>query len=122
MPCFYTPDQVAALRREHDQAGAKCVALRRRYVLHAFANERAREHARQGLCRRLETLTRCIDMVNALLPPEQDEVPGSDRVGDATIAIQSFVLNCYGCLDNFAWIWVYERSVRTGTGAELQPR
>jgi hypothetical protein len=37
----------------------------------------------------------------------------------ATIAIQAFVLNVVGCVDNLAWVWVYERSVTASNGAEL---
>ncbi len=41
---------------------------------------------------------------------------------DAPIAIQSFVLNTFGCLDNLAWIWVYEKDIKGMDGHELDPK
>jgi hypothetical protein len=37
------------------------------------------------------------------------------------MAIQAFVMNCFGCLDNLAWIWVLEKDVKGKGGRELQP-
>jgi hypothetical protein len=47
--------------------------------------------------------------------------PEREEVLKATVAIQAFVLNVIGCLDNLAWIWVYERGI-TANGAELDPK
>ena len=41
---------------------------------------------------------------------------------DATIAIQSFVLNLDGCIDNLAWIWVSEKPVKATNGKDLDPK
>lgn len=57
-----------------------------------------------------------------LLPPELDAIPEHDTVVDATIAIQSFVLNTFGCLDNLAWIFVYEKGVTKPDGTALDPQ
>jgi hypothetical protein len=35
---------------------------------------------------------------------------------DATVCIQSFVMNVFGAIDNLAWIWVYE------TRLEIEPK
>jgi hypothetical protein len=32
------------------------------------------------------------------------------------------VLNAIGCVDNLAWVWVYERNVRAKNGAVLDPK
>jgi hypothetical protein len=45
--------------------------------------------------------------------------PERDEVVDATIAIQSFIFNTFGCLDNLAWIWVYEKGVKNDDGSDL---
>ena len=75
-----------------------------------------------GFCRRLGILARAIDLVFEGLPPEREDIPDRNEVVDATIAIQSFVSNTFGCLDNLAWICVYEKDVRSEDGAELNPR
>ena len=41
-------------------------------------------------------------------------------VVDAATAIQAFTMNAFGCLDNIAWIWVYEKDIKSGDGTELQ--
>jgi hypothetical protein len=35
--------------------------------------------------------------------------------------IQSFVMNISGCLDNLAWIWVFESDLRTKDGKQPEP-
>jgi hypothetical protein len=74
-----------------------------------------------GFCRRLGTLIRAIDQVYEILPPERDDIPERDEVVDATISIQSFVFNTFGCLDNLAWIWVYEKDLKGKDGADVDP-
>ncbi|WPZ13480.1 hypothetical protein T8J41_15170 [Nitratireductor rhodophyticola] len=92
-----------------------------RFTLRKYRTERAREFAHQGFCRRLGTMVRAIDVVFTKLPPELDAVPDRDTVVDATLMIQAFVLNAFGCLDNLAWIWVCEKPVTTAEGGELEP-
>ncbi len=72
--------------------------------------------------RRLGTLVRAIEQVYEILPPEREDIPERGEVVDATIAIQSFVLNTFGCLDNLAWIWVYEKDIKGKDGNELDPK
>jgi hypothetical protein len=62
-----------------------------------------------------------IDQVYELLPPEQDEIPPRDNVVKAAIAIQAFVMNAFGRLENIAWIWLYEKDVKNGNGTPLDP-
>ena len=54
-------------------------------------------------------MTRCVERVFELLPPEQDALPEQDFLIDRTICIQAFVMNVFGALDNLAWIWVSEK-------------
>ena len=67
------------------------------------------------------TITRAIDRVFTILPPEREDIPDRDEVTDATIAIESFVFNIAGCLDNLAWLWVCEKAVKAQNGADLNP-
>src|SRR5262249_54414608 len=69
--------------------------------------------------RRLNLLRTAIDQVFTALPPERDGIPEEDEILGATIAIQAFVVNVVGCVDNLAWVWVYEKSVKASNGQEL---
>lgn len=87
-----------------------------------FTNVGAREHAQHGFCRRLHTLAQSIDHVFEMLPPEREDIPELQEVTAATIAIQAFTMNAFGCLENLAWIWVLEKNVKGKSGLELKPK
>jgi hypothetical protein len=67
-------------------------------------------------------MIRAIDYVYNILPPEKEDIPDADDRISATILIQSFVTNLHGCLDNLAWMWVYETSLTGPDGKELDRR
>ena len=100
----------------------RCNALRETYIMRPFQSERAREYAHHGFCRRIDILADCVAYVFSLLPPEQEDIPVDDDVTAATIFIQSFVINTFGCLDNLAWVWVYEKNYREPDGSEIDPK
>lgn len=102
-------------------ARGQFTAMRERCVPQAFKTPGGREHATHGLARRIETLFRCTDWVFTLLPPEMTEIPDRDVTHDATVNIQAFVMNAFGCCENLAWIWVYECDVRRANGQPLAP-
>jgi hypothetical protein len=87
-----------------------------------YSSDRGREYAFHGFGRRLDLLRTAIDQVFTALPPEREGIPEHEELLKATIAIQAFVLNVVGCLDNLAWIWVYERDIRAANGTELNPK
>lgn len=90
--------------------------------MRGYQNTKAGEHALHGYSRRLGTLFRAINLTFEWLPPELDAIPERDTVIDATIAIQSFVFNTFGCLDNLAWIFVCEKGVTKPDGTALDPQ
>ena len=122
MAAYFSAEHIAKLRQAHQEVHEKFAELRQRYIIRNYKSERAREFATHGFGRRLGTLVRAIDQVYEILPPEREDIPERDEVVDATIAIQSFVLNTFGCLDNLAWIWVYEKDIKGKEGNELDPK
>jgi hypothetical protein len=122
MASYFSAENLAKLHQGRDDVHRRFAELRERYLSRKYKRERAREYAIHGFGRRLGTLVRAVDQVYGILPPERDDIPHRDEVVDATIAIQSFVLNTFGCLDNLAWIWVCEKDVRDKHGNELNPR
>ena len=117
--CHFTPEELAELSRGQGEAHEKFADLRERYFVRNYENDRAKDFAFHGFGRRLGTLIRCIDQVFAILPPDREGIPSRDEVVDATIYIQAFVLNIFGCLDNLAWIWVSEKDIKNKDGSEL---
>lgn len=97
-------------------------ALKERCVLHTFATPEATMHARHGLARRLDMLSRCVERVYESLPPDQTDIPEPDAVVEATAHIQAFVMNAFGACDNLAWLWVLERGVAQPNGNPLLPK
>jgi hypothetical protein len=122
MASLYSDAQITELHEGRTTANRAFANLRERYLVRGYKDARAEEHAQHGFSRRLGTLIRAVDLVFDLLPPELDAIPERDNVVDATIAIQSFVLNTFGCLDNLAWIFVYEKGVTMPDGAALDPK
>ena len=122
MAPYFSAENVAKLIQGREEVHKQFVELRWRYISRKYKSERAREYATHGFGRRLGTLVRAIDQVYEILPPDLEDIPERDHVVDATIAIQSFVLNVFGCLDNLAWIWVYEKDVKREDGTDLDPK
>lgn len=77
--------------------------------------------AKHGFCRRLETLKRCIENIYETCPPDQTERLSEKQLSDLVISLQSFMFNCYGCLDNLAWIWAKEKEIKQSKGKDLNP-
>ncbi len=122
MAPYFSAEQVAELHRGREKVHEQFAELRQSYIIRKYKSDRAHEYATHGFGRRLGTLVRAIDQVYEILPPEREDIPERDEVVDATIAIHSFVLNTFGCLDNLAWIWVYEKEIKGKDGKELEPK
>jgi hypothetical protein len=120
MPAYFSAERAQELLAGKGGVHQHFRELRDKMCMRAYKTERGAEYAKHGFCRRLETLVRSIDRVYELLPPDQDAIPERDVVVDAAIAIQAFTMNAFGCLDNIAWIWVYEKGIKNGDGTELQ--
>jgi hypothetical protein len=116
---YFSADALQKMKLGRDDVHRQFADLREQYFSRKYKTDRAREYAFHGFGRRLGTLVPAIDQVFEILPPEREDIPERDQVVDATIAIQSFVFNTFGCLDNLAWIWVFERGVRNDDGTEL---
>jgi len=120
MANFFSADRVAQLLAEKEEIQRQFAELREAMCMRTYKTARGAEYAKHGFCRRLETLVRSIERVYELLPPDQQEIPSREFVVDAAIAIQAFVMNAFGCLDNIAWIWVFEKEIKNSDGSDLE--
>jgi hypothetical protein len=116
---FYTEKKLAELDEHRGKLVRQYMNLVFRCQARKYSSERGKEYAVHGFGRRLDLLRTAIDQVFTALPPERDSLPEREEILTATIAIQAFVLNVVGCVDNLAWVWVYERGVKASNGAEL---
>lgn len=119
MTQFYTAEHMARLADGIKSLSARCLIIRERCLIQTFSNERAKEIAQHGFARRLGTLVRCMRNAFVALPPDLACVPTDDDVYDATIQLQAFVINVFGCLDNLAWVWVLERDLKQANGSKI---
>ncbi len=122
MAPYFSEKQLAELHWGRQKLVGQQLRMQLRLETRKYKSERGREYAFHGFGRRLGLLVGAIDQVFTLLPPERESIPKREEVVNATIAIQSFVFNVVGCLDNLAWIWVYEKDVKDKDGGELDPK
>jgi hypothetical protein len=97
-----------------DSLRTKNDAVAEIYVTFGYKTVEGREFATHGFLRRLRMLVHCVERVFDLLPPEQERLPEDDILFDATLYIQSFIMNVFGALDNLVWIWVNEKQLPIG--------
>lgn len=119
MARYFSNPRITELYARLDEIEDKFRELQDRICLRTYKTDRGAEFAKHGLLRRLDTMVRAIDQVYDLLPPEQEEIPSTDKVVHASMAIQAFVMNAFGCLDNIAWVLVYEKAIEGKGGARL---
>jgi hypothetical protein len=122
MSGFFSAEDVINLNKAKDDAHQKFESLRDKLAARTYKTPRGREYAFTGLIRRLDTMIRAIDYVFDILPPDKEDIPSTDETVPATMLIQSFVINLQGCLDNLAWIWVFETGLESREGSELDRR
>jgi hypothetical protein len=115
----FSEEELANLGQAYLAIRERYNALLMAYTQREYVSDKAKEYATQGYPRRLKILTRCIEQVFDLLPPESADIPSTEAITDATINVQAFVFNVFGALDNLAWIWVYERGVLASNGDPL---
>jgi hypothetical protein len=111
LPRYYSKKHLEKLREERQKIQRKTNTLLMRFVGYKFANEQATEYAQHGFARRIQMLNRCIQNVFKIIPAGAVKIPKKERLQDATINLQAFYANAYGCIDNLAWIWVHEHGL-----------
>jgi hypothetical protein len=91
------------------------------YLNRSYSNELARNMALQGFCRRLKTLVYCTNTAFETIPPDSGAIPGDQKLQECIVAVQAFVFNVFGCLDNLAHVWVRERGITRASGKPIPP-
>ena len=108
---YYTKQQIAELNDKLATVDRRAANLLLSFTYAPFKSEKAREYAIQGFSRRVSTVTKAIKNTFRIVPPTRAKIPSREKLYDAQINIQACVANLYGCVDNLAWIWVYEKGL-----------
>lgn len=74
-------------------------------------SDHANEYLQHGVCRRLHVMSRCVENVFSLYPPERSELLAREARYDLEISLHAFISHLVGVLDNMAWVFVFERSL-----------
>tara|TARA_B100001989_G_C24496915_1_gene442688 strand:- start:276 stop:1052 length:777 start_codon:yes stop_codon:yes gene_type:complete len=115
----YKDKQVKEMNEALLEIESRFKSLLRGYLSYEFKNKTAKEYATHGLNRRLETMLQCIKNVFEHCPPDGTNIPSKNELNNATIAIQAFIANTAGALDNVAWVIAKENDVRDKEGLAL---
>jgi hypothetical protein len=116
---FFFQQALNEMSEARKAIGGKYESLLMKYVALPLKDAIAREYATQGFPRRLGVMAHCIQNVFTTLPPEKEEIRSKTQLFDATVNIQAFLVNAFGCIDNLARIWVHEKPLRTRKGKAL---
>jgi hypothetical protein len=108
MPVFSNAD-LCALHDSYAALQTRLLPLANAFAYYPYKTEAGLQYATHGFLRRFNTMHHCVERVFEILPPEQEEKPPDAILFDATVFIQSFVMNSFGALDNLAWTWVSEK-------------
>lgn len=111
-PRYYSDEYLWQIGEKFAEISNKTDELLLAFARQEFKSNQAWEYARHGFSRRLGTLRHCIIGVFRTIPPEMSEVPTKAALYDAQVYLQSFIANVYGCVDNLAWVWTYEKGIK----------
>lgn len=116
---YFSKEAVETLEKDLLTVRSAYRALQERFLLREYKSARSYEHAAHGFVRRVKFLYRCIENTFTLLPPSLEKIPSSSQIDNASLNIQAFVINTFGCTHNLAWIWVNEFDLRKDDGNEI---
>ncbi len=116
---MYSDAQVAELLAAHSRAISEIAAAFERSCTRPYRTIRGKEYGQHGLCRRLRVFERTLDRVFTLIPPKSKRLPNKSSREDAEIQLHAFITATYGAIDNLAWIWVCETSLKKSNGHPL---
>ena len=116
MSKFYSDESLAEIASARSKWMLRNQKLMENVLGRTYRTPHAAEYARHGVSRRLRSLGHDSDRVFDLIAPDIDQSPKSEAILDATAFIQSFIMNVYGAIDNFARIWCLEAGVLNKKG------
>jgi hypothetical protein len=105
-------EEIEKLTEKKNKLEARWTEIQTAYLKWKLSNERAKEYLKHGFLRRLGTVVRCVQNTFTICPLDLDRKLDREEEIDLRIQLQSHIGNVFGCLDNLAWIWVYEKNIK----------
>ena len=111
MTARYSEEQLADYESQRDGWLKRADSLRDLILAYPLRHDQAGEYARSGFARRICHLEHAMARMAEVYPPNLKHA-SRDRVRDAELIIQAFVMNVFGALDNLAWAWAIKRNLK----------
>lgn len=108
----YTSEQQQKINGEHESVQRKLETLVETLLtkFHPLVkNDKAKEYLAHGVCRRLGTISRCIENIFSIFPVAKSETLTPNERKDAEINLHALVININGLQDNLALVYLHER-------------
>jgi len=109
----YSDDKIQGLNDFYQALEVKNRALLLKLIdLHqSLNNDEAKKFLMQGVGRRLKIVTRCLENVFVIFPPDREGMLSDEELSDVAINIHAYFINIAGLFDNLAWVFVYENEL-----------
>lgn len=107
----YSRENIERMQNARAEWAERQGQLVRSLFFYPFKVPAAREMMQHGVSRRLADLKHSLKRVFEIIPPDAT-APSPSDLSDATAYLQAFVINIFGVVDNFAWVWALEADVR----------
>lgn len=81
------------------------------HLLEKLKSEKVKEYLSHGVLRRLAQIQHCIGRIFSIFPPERTQILSRDERYDLVSYLHAYAINLAGLLDNWAWVYVYEKGL-----------
>src|SRR5690606_35093853 len=74
-------------------------------------SQKAIEYLLHGVLRRLAHIQHCMGKIFSIFPPERTQLLSREERYDLVSYLHTYAINLAGLLDNWAWVYVYEKEL-----------
>ena len=109
----YGEKNIIEIKKQYDDIGHihRQLILKLSCLRSKLTNEKACEYLVQGVGRRLNILTKCLQNIFRIFPVEKTDLLPRDDLTDLDINLHAFFVNISGIFDNLGWVFVYENDL-----------
>jgi hypothetical protein len=109
---MFPREEIEKLTERKNKLESRWAEVQTTYLQWKLSNKDAKEYLEHGFLRRLGTIVRCVQNTFTICPLDLDRKLYREEEIDLRIQLQSHIWNVFGCLDNLAWIWAYEKNIK----------
>jgi hypothetical protein len=116
---LFSASTIDKLIKEQAHTINEIAAAVERILTHKYSTDKGKEHGHHGFSRRLRTISRALERVFDLVPPDLEHPPEREERIDAEAYLQALIVAAYGAAENLAAIWVSETGLLRADGRPL---